>query len=562
VLGAFVMYNTNANQPAARAGEGPFARINGKEIPMYEFESALAQTRDSFRMFASSGQPVTMQQQVEIPRYAYERILEEYAQATAAEANGVSVSTGEADSEARRQVEERLKQIGEGAKPEELAEYRNALLSGIDVEAERRRLLGQRLREKVAKEARPVEVRVAHVLIKTDTRSEEAARQLAQTISREARAGGDFSALVKKYSEDPGSKANSGIVGWASAMPAPPPTDPKKKPDPNAATSFVPEFTAAALRLHPNQVSDPVRSSFGYHVLKALEERPYQPTGADAKDPKKRDEALQNYQRAVADQMANGLFSAARAAAKVEPLSPWLKGYLAEQKMNEATAEAVKQGKAPTEQEKLAPVIAGYSEALKTNRGVATPALAYKLAQLYIQSNQNEKALEVLDRWTKRSGDPEMYLTQGETLEKLKRKTDALAAYQGALEHAFNSPTVLGRLADKFKALGRADLAKQATANQSEQLARQAQREKERQEQFKKAMAEQAADKKAQEAPKPSSEPVAEVTVKTGDIDPKTGKPKIISVTQSGPKSAKPGAKESSEGANKPAPKEGGTTRP
>ncbi|HTS21504.1 MAG TPA: peptidylprolyl isomerase [Casimicrobiaceae bacterium] len=98
-------------------------------------------------------------------------------------------------------------------------------------------------------------VRIAHIQFDTKKRSPEAALALAQATRAKLLAGADFTATAKEVSEDPAAKANGGELGWMS----------EEKGEP--------EFSSAALALKEvGQISEPVRSSRGYHLIK-LEER-------------------------------------------------------------------------------------------------------------------------------------------------------------------------------------------------------------------------------------------------------------------------------------------------
>lgn len=81
----------------------------------------------------------------------------------------------------------------------------------------------------------------------------EAARAEAARLSAQARAGGDFAALARANSDDPGSKAAGGDLGWISrgTMPAP--------------------FETALFGMQAGQVSEPVRTDFGWHVIQLRE---------------------------------------------------------------------------------------------------------------------------------------------------------------------------------------------------------------------------------------------------------------------------------------------------
>jgi len=109
----------------------------------------------------------------------------------------------------------------------------------------------------------PEMVRASHILLSTrDDKQKElpdeekaAKRKKAEAALKRAKAGEDFAALVKEYSEDPGSRDKGGEY-----------TFPRGR--------MVPEFEAAAFSLNTNQVSDIVTTQFGYHIIKLYEKIP------------------------------------------------------------------------------------------------------------------------------------------------------------------------------------------------------------------------------------------------------------------------------------------------
>ena len=118
----------------------------------------------------------------------------------------------------------------------------------------------------------PEQAHVRHILLLTIDPASPARAPLPDTqlkakkkqiddILKQARGGADFTALVKQYSEDPGSKDNGGEYTFARA-----------KDDPSHA--MVPEFEAAAFSLTNNQISDVVTTQYGYHIIKLLDKTP------------------------------------------------------------------------------------------------------------------------------------------------------------------------------------------------------------------------------------------------------------------------------------------------
>ncbi|MCZ8517550.1 peptidylprolyl isomerase [Paenibacillus filicis] len=98
---------------------------------------------------------------------------------------------------------------------------------------------------------------VDHILIGTsdpatgkETRSKDDALKRAKEVKSKLDQGGDFTALAKEYSEDPGSKDKGGQYKDADI------------------SQWVPEFKKAAAELPIGKISDPVETSYGYHVMK------------------------------------------------------------------------------------------------------------------------------------------------------------------------------------------------------------------------------------------------------------------------------------------------------
>jgi peptidyl-prolyl cis-trans isomerase C len=90
------------------------------------------------------------------------------------------------------------------------------------------------------------EVHARHILVETEDE--------AKAVKAELDKGADFAELAKKKSKDPGS-ADGGDLGFFTKE------------------QMVPEFSAVAFALEPGKISDPVKSQFGWHIIKVEEKR-------------------------------------------------------------------------------------------------------------------------------------------------------------------------------------------------------------------------------------------------------------------------------------------------
>jgi peptidyl-prolyl cis-trans isomerase D len=98
--------------------------------------------------------------------------------------------------------------------------------------------------------------RVTHILLKTTDKSEDEIKAIearAQDLLKQVRAGKDFAELAKTHSEDPGSAAKGGEVGWITRG------------------QTVPEFEEKAFSMKLGEISEVVKTQYGLHIIKLLE---------------------------------------------------------------------------------------------------------------------------------------------------------------------------------------------------------------------------------------------------------------------------------------------------
>ena len=116
--------------------------------------------------------------------------------------------------------------------------------------------LKEQYQQNIAQYQVPNRVHVQHILLtsvgKTDAEIEEI-RKKAEDILKQAKKGANFADLAKKYSEDPGSKDKGGDLGFI------------------VQGQTVPEFEKTAFGLDKGQISDLVKTQYGFHIIKVLE---------------------------------------------------------------------------------------------------------------------------------------------------------------------------------------------------------------------------------------------------------------------------------------------------
>jgi peptidyl-prolyl cis-trans isomerase D len=101
----------------------------------------------------------------------------------------------------------------------------------------------------------PEQVRASHILLKTEGKDDAAVKAKAEEILKQAKAGADFSELARKNSEDEQSAKSGGDLDYFGRG------------------RMVPEFDQAVFAMQPGQISDLVKTQYGYHVIKLVDKK-------------------------------------------------------------------------------------------------------------------------------------------------------------------------------------------------------------------------------------------------------------------------------------------------
>ena len=243
---------------AAEVPDGAIAVVGEREIPKAEYDRLVAQAKKTYEAreqeFPAAGTPEFAQLRNAIVRSLVEQAEFEIA--------GEELEVEVSDADVEKRLEELKKQFFEGDEKKYEAELEKQGLTDEQVRADvRTRLLSERIFEEVTKDVKvtdqeiqvyydenkaqfetPASRDVRHILVKQKARANDLYRQLRQ--------GGDFAALAKRYSQDPASKAEGG-----------------KFTAQQGAT--VPEFDKTAFELETGELSRPVKTQFGWHIIEA-----------------------------------------------------------------------------------------------------------------------------------------------------------------------------------------------------------------------------------------------------------------------------------------------------
>ena len=235
------------------------AKVNGHTITQEQFNTLLNQAKKSYtsqkKKWPAAGTPAYDTLKNQAVAYLVQR--EEFQQ----EADKLGVTVTDAD------VDKRLKQIKKQYFGGSEARYKKQLTQqGLTDAQVRDDIKAQLVQEKIFKKVTtdtkvseadvkkyydqhqsqygtPEQRDVAHILVKS--------KALADQLYQKVKAGQDFTKLAKKYSQDPGSKAQGGKLTISKGQTVAP-------------------FDQTAFLLPTGHFSRPVKTTFGYHIIKAL----------------------------------------------------------------------------------------------------------------------------------------------------------------------------------------------------------------------------------------------------------------------------------------------------
>ena len=313
------------NAPLTPTVKDAAARVNGQEISLAEFRRAYAQRLDALRQRGGGDLPEALARQFGIPGRVLDELITTELLEQAAEAHGITVSDaelleairkdpsfqkdGQFDPETYTQV---LQAYLRKTPPDYEAGLRRRLAAGrllalvsdtAEVSEDELRSRFQREGDTVSlsvvkfdpaayaakiKQPTPAEVvawekahgpqiaayyeankrtyskgeqvRLRHILVRMNRNPSDdekvKAHDRAIELRKQIQGGKDFAQVAKESSDDTGSKALGGELGW------------------NERSNFVPSFAQAAFNLKVGEISEPVITPFGWHLIQVEEKKP------------------------------------------------------------------------------------------------------------------------------------------------------------------------------------------------------------------------------------------------------------------------------------------------
>src|SRR3989339_50170 len=308
----------------------------------------------------------------------------------------------------RDELNEALKQIAEQEKLKNISELKKAIESS-HISWDRFKemikddLLVKKINEKIygSVEINPNdlrEIKVSHILVKVKNEKDgdQKAKELIEKIKTAIQKGENFSVLAKKYSEDPGSKDKGGDLGFFSTG------------------TMVKPFEDLAFSLKVSEIGGPVKTEYGYHIIKVVDARLKKIPGE------------KNIEAAVLKEKQNKAFQdwfyEIKKNAKVEILDPSLKaldlrfkGQIADAiaEYNKAIADNPNNayyrlflGLLYEDTKNLKQAISQYKEAIRLE--TADPTIYLVLGKAYLKNSQKDLAVSQFKRASLIAGDDKL----------------------------------------------------------------------------------------------------------------------------------------------------------
>jgi len=438
VVAAFVLtllYVGGGSFFGGRTSVEAVAKVNGRTITALQLQEAYFNTVMFYLQF---GQNITRVQEEPLRYSVLRSLVDRELILDAARRERVRVDRAQVDARLSEikdfwgdQYQEQLRQAGLTER-----QLRTAIEEDLLVEAMQERKSQANVTDEEllrAYEERLERIHVRHILVAPEEVDSEtdwnAALVKAEELLSRIHAGEDFAALAREYSNDPGSASAGGDLGLIS----------RDEP-------FVQEFLDAAFSLEVGQVSEPVRTAYGYHLIQVTEKVVEEGEPFDE----------------VKDQLRAEL----EAARGQENWLTWLEGVRQTAKVEILDAQL--RARHLANNGLYSQAIAQYREAIALRPN--DPYLHFHLGEALTQVDAYDEAIEEYRLAAELAvSDPELWFVLGLAYRERGENEAAKDALLKASEHAPTNISLHQILADLFSELGYDDLSA-AEAQKAEEL--------------------------------------------------------------------------------------------
>jgi peptidyl-prolyl cis-trans isomerase C len=244
------------------------AHVNGEDVTKAEFDRAVQ------ALEARAGGPIPPEQRDEVLRGVLDQLIGYKVLIQETRTRNVTVPETEVDA----RIGQIRGQFPSEAEFTQMLAQRKLTLEQVKSDARQDMAIAKLIEDEIASKAavKPEQVtdfytknpdqfkqgesvRASHILISVpkgaDAATKTQAKTKAEQVLKDVKGGGDFAALAKQHSADPGSAANGGDLGFFQQG------------------QMVGPFNDAAFSLAPGAISDLVETDFGFHIIKVVEKK-------------------------------------------------------------------------------------------------------------------------------------------------------------------------------------------------------------------------------------------------------------------------------------------------
>ncbi|PRX24217.1 parvulin-like peptidyl-prolyl isomerase [Orenia metallireducens] len=253
------------------------------------------------------------------------------------------------------------------------------------------------------------EVTASHILIKTDDKEDAEAKAKAEEVLAKAKSGEDFAKLAKEYSEGPSSSRGGNLGSFTRGR-------------------MVKPFEEAAFSMEVGEISDLVKTEFGYHIIKVTDKK--EATGKEFEE--KKEEIKEKLVAQKEKEAVNNWLEEVRDNAKIVIEDKEIKAFDAARNGNLETA------------------INNYKAAIANNQGAYY--LYHNLAQIYQMNGNQEEAIstyqEAIENYPEQV---DFYVSLADLYTKDEKFDKAIEVYQTGLSNNEDNAELHLSLGDAYR---------------------------------------------------------------------------------------------------------------